>query len=360
MNDMGVSAQKINDLVTTAKPFHSLSKLKTGESINIIYNQSTKEIIAITHEIDFKSMLFVNKSGNGFAACIKDIPHEKSIKAVTTEINNNLYDDGLNSGISARKILELTDIFSWDIDFFTGMQKGDTFSIVFEENKRNGTVVSEGAILAAQITKNGKLFQAFYFSGEKGKGFYYDEKGRSLKKQFLKSPLRFSRISSGFSKKRFHPILQEYRPHYGIDYAAPPGSPIEAVADGIISFAGWKGGYGNYIVIKHSGNYATNYGHLSRCARGIKAGCRVTQGEVIGFVGATGLTTGPHLDFRLAKAGSFINPLSIKNIETHALSGSQMLAFKRTVEVRIAQLFPALPQSQQLAHNTAQPKKIAD
>jgi murein DD-endopeptidase MepM/ murein hydrolase activator NlpD len=351
LHTVGVPDEQIQDIVVKAKPLHSLTRFKTGESIHIVFNKSTQEIVVFKHQIDFKSMLFIQKDGDDLKAQILDIPHDKSIKTVTSAIHNSLYEEGLRAGLSPKKILELTDIFPWDIDFFTGLQKGDTFSVVFEVSSRSGTVVSEGNILAAQITKNGKLYQAFYYEVSKGNGSYFDEKGRSLQKQFLKSPLRFSRISSGFSKSRFHPILKKYHPHLGIDYVAPHGTPIEAIAEGMVSFVGWKNGYGNFIEIKHSSNYTSSYGHLSRYARGLKKGRRVTQGQVIGHVGATGLATGAHLDFRMCKSGRFINPLTIKNIESQRLTVAKMNDFKRTIELRLAQLSNTSENKQYLVHS---------
>ena len=266
------------------------------------------------------------------------MPLTTALKNVSVHITSSMYEDGIKAGLSPRKIVELTDIFPWDINFFTDLHEKDSFTVVYEESLNDGRVVDAGRILAAEITKNGAVYQAFYFETEKGRGAYYDRNGKSLQKQFLKSPLRFSRITSGFSKQRFHPILQEYRPHYGIDYAAPKGTPVEAVADGVILFCGRKNGFGNCLEIRHGKNYVSSYGHLSGFARGARRGRSVQQGDLIGYVGATGMATGPHLDYRLCKAGRPINPLAVKNIITHEITLQHMDSFEKTVSLRSSQL----------------------
>ncbi|MCX5895452.1 MAG: M23 family metallopeptidase, partial [Proteobacteria bacterium] len=338
LHTIGFSGPQIAGLVEASGSIYSLAKIKPGQNITLTCNRSTREIMALQYEIDFKSQLLLKRSAHGFTAQLQDIPLSSELKRMSLEIKNSLYEDGISAGLSPQKILELTDIFPWDIDFFADLRRDDTCKILYEEKKRDGKIVAEGKILAAEIMKNGIVYQAFYYESPKEKGAYYDAQGKSMQKQFLKSPLRFRRISSGFSKNRFHPILQEYRPHYGIDYAAPAGTPIEAVADGTVICAGWREGYGNYIEIRHAGTCVSSYGHLSTFVRGIKKRRTVNQGEVIAYVGATGLATGPHLDFRITINGKFINPLSLKNTVVHALLPSEWNDFKRTVDIRMSQL----------------------
>lgn len=338
LQDFEIPPQQILKLVQAAKPLFSLKKIKPGQTLHLVFNPVTQMVPLLTYEIDFTSKLVLKPDADGYAASIQKIPLQVELKTVAQTIERSLYEDGVQAGLSAQKIMELTDIFSWDIDFFVDLRKGDSFTILFEEKVSNGEKVVEGKILAAAIENSGTVHRAFYYEVVRGKGGYYDEKGRSLRKQFLKSPLRYSRISSGFTRRRFHPILKKYRPHYGIDYAAPTGTPVEAIADGTVIFVGRKADYGKHIRIRHNNRYVSYYGHLSRYARGIRRGGRVGQGQVIGRVGATGLATGPHLDFRMTKNGRFINPLRIKNPVAKSVPGKQRADFQKFVKSSLAQL----------------------
>lgn len=236
-------------------------------------------------------------------------------------------------------VLDFADIFGWDIDFFVDVREGDSFRVLLEDNYKDGKFIYTKRVLAAEFKNQGREYRVFYLKdNDDGIEGYYDSEGRSVRKQFLKSPLRYSRISSSFTNRRLHPILKIYRPHYGIDYAAPKGTPIEAVCDGKVTFAGWKGGYGNCITIQHNSTYLSNYGHLSNFANGIKSGVKVKQGEIIGYVGSTGLATGPHLDFRIAENGEFINPFNLKNVNTRGVSSTCREKFemiKRELQARL-------------------------
>jgi murein DD-endopeptidase MepM/ murein hydrolase activator NlpD len=235
------------------------------------------------------------------------------------------------AGLPASLTMSLADIFAWDIDFHVDIRTDDSFAVLYVERYLKGRSSQPGRILAAGIENKGKSYWAFSF-GQDGKEAYYDQDGRALRKAFLKSPLKYSRISSTFSHRRFHPILKTYRPHLGVDYAAPAGTPIRSIGDGKIAFAGWKSGYGRYIKIKHNNTYASTYGHLKSFAKGIQRGKHVRQGDVIGYVGATGLATGPHLDFRLLKNEQFINPLKVNFPSADPVAKEEMTEFKKQVE----------------------------
>jgi murein DD-endopeptidase MepM/ murein hydrolase activator NlpD len=217
------------------------------------------------------------------------------------------------------------------------LRAGDTFHVLLEEKYLDGKFVRHGRVLAARFVNRGRSFWGFYFDGKVSAGGYFDREGRSLRKAFLKSPLKFTRITSTFTHSRFHPVLQIYRPHLGVDYAAPTGTPVRAVADGRVNYAGWEGGFGNMVKIQHNGTYTSMYGHLSRMASGIRTGASVRQGQLIGSVGSTGLATGPHLDFRLLKGGQFINPLKVNFINAEPVNNSEIAAFRKTVSQRIAE-----------------------
>ena len=212
------------------------------------------------------------------------------------------------AGLGPYLACKLSDIFAWDINFFLDPRKGDTFQILFVQKYAENRLVGYGDVLAARYTCSGKDFYAIGFSDASNILQYYDRSGKSVQKEFLKAPLRFSRISSGFSYHRKHPILGIVRPHFGIDYAAPVGTPVYAAADGKIMSAGWDGNYGKMVAIGHGGSYTTYYGHLSSIASGIRGGAYVRQGQIIGTVGATGLATGPHLDYRMKRNGTPVNP----------------------------------------------------
>jgi len=225
---------------------------------------------------------------------------------IMSSLSEQMYECGVSDIITGK----FADIFAWDINFFTDPRKGDIFQIVFEQNYADGKKAGYGDILAARYTNEKKTFYAFGFRDSSDSIMrYYDENGKAVQKEFLKAPLRFSRISSGFTHKRRHPVLGIVRPHLGIDYAAPTGTPVAAAADGKVIYAGWKGGYGNYIELSHGGAYTTTYGHLHKIM--VRSGSRVTQGQTIGLVGSTGLSTGPHLDYRMKRGSAFVNPNAV-------------------------------------------------
>ena len=226
-------------------------------------------------------------------------------------ISSSLYESIIKMGESAELVFDFADIFAWTIDFLTEVQPGDTFEIIFEKEFCKNHYIKNGKIIGAVYKGAMGDYFAYYFKDPDKREDYYDENGNSLRKQLLKAPLQYRRISSCFSLHRRHPILKIVRPHYGVDFAAPRGTPVCSVGDGHIVFAGWKGGYGNFIEIKHPNSFKTYYGHLSRIKKGMVKGVKVKQGEVIGYVGSTGLSTGPHLHFGIRKYGKWVNPLKI-------------------------------------------------
>ncbi len=240
-----------------------------------------------------------------------------------TSLSEQMHEYGVSDAITGK----FADIFAWDINFFTDPRKGDVFQIVFEQKYAEGKLIGYGDILAARyITKN-KTFYAFGFKDDDGILRYYDENGKAVQKQFLKAPLRYSRISSGFTFHRRHPILGIVRPHLGIDYAAPTGTPVSAAADGKVSFAGHKGGFGNLIILSHGGAYETYYGHLQRIL--VRSGALIEQSQTIGTVGATGLATGPHLDYRMKRGSQFVNPNTISLPSNKSIKISERTDFEK-------------------------------
>jgi murein DD-endopeptidase MepM/ murein hydrolase activator NlpD len=243
-------------------------------------------------------------------------------------------------GESDQLALDLADIFAWDVDFNTELQKGDSFRVAVEKLYLDGRFAKYGRILAAEFVRGERRLQAVRFEGERGAGYYAPD-GTPLRKAFLRSPLKFSRISSGFSTARRHPILHTVRAHLGVDYAAPTGTPVMAAADGVVTAAGWMGGYGKTVKLRHANGFETLYGHLSRI--NVRAGQRVSQGTCVGLVGRTGLATGPHLDYRMIRGGRFVNPLRVQSPPAEPIPAGERAAFDALKGERLALLPPAAP-----------------
>jgi murein DD-endopeptidase MepM/ murein hydrolase activator NlpD len=244
------------------------------------------------------------------------------------ELISSLSESMNEIGLDETCVWKFADIFAWDINFFVDPQKGDRYEIIFEKKFLEGRFAGYGDIVAAQYINNGRVFRALGMKDENGAMRYFDPEGKSMQKQFLKAPLRFNHISSRFSHSRMHPILGIVRPHLGVDYAAPAGTPVHASADGIVSFVGNNGGFGNQIRIRHGAAFETSYGHLRAYGKGIRAGKRVAQGDLIGFVGETGQATGPHLDYRMTRNQSFINPSSISLPSGKGVAPEMALEFR--------------------------------
>lgn len=324
LNVPGVVSQEIE---RKARPFFDLRRLKQGTVLRVF--TVDERLSRIEYRINEYQMLVVKDTAEPDVYSVEksELAHETRQATITGTIENSLYEDGLKAGADSRMIANLTDIFAWDIDFASDIRKGDRFNILSEMLYVEGKPVRTGRILGAEMVNGGKKYTAIYFEGKGGEGSYFNAEGKSLRRSLLKSPLRFSRITSHFSKGRFHPIHKRYRPHHGIDYGAPTGTPIESAGSGIVKYAGWKGGYGNFIEIKHNNGFSTAYGHLSRIAKGVRTGAKITQGQVIGAVGSTGISTGPHLHYEVKASGKLINPLSVKPVADNAIAKKDMSRF---------------------------------
>ncbi len=296
----------------------------TGSFVKFIYHAS-----AITkYEIspDSQQNYLVNKI---------DHPLEKRITTFQGSIKTTLYEAMTSSGELPELVLSFADIFSYEIDFLTDPRINDIFSVVYEKYYANGKFIKNGQILAARYINSGQEHLAIFFEEPSGHKDYYSANGKSLRKAFLRSPLNYRRISSFFTRRRWHPILKIYRPHLGIDYSAPIGTPVATIGDGTVIFAGWEGGFGRFIKIRHPNGYTSTYGHLSKYAKGIRSGTRVARGQVIGYVGSSGLSTGPHLDFRLMQGRQFINFLALKLPEASSIPSQSMAQFEQVKKERL-------------------------
>ena len=301
----GIARNVIQELIDTTRPVYNLAKVAAGRPYWLLFT-SGGELHEFRYPVDDERYLTVYRDSEGFVPVLKSFPYTTRVEAVSGYIDGSLFTAVTDAGEQEIMAMELANIFTWDVDFYTDIQKGDSFRMLVEKKYLDGKFAKYGSILAASITNQGKTFFGFRFENDSGKPEYYDARGNSLKKSFLKSPLKFARISSRFTTARYHPILKIVRPHLGVDYAAPTGTPVVAVATGTVVMAGRSGQGGNTVRLRHAGGSESMYMHLSKIS--VRAGARVDQGEVVGLVGATGLATGPHLDFRLLQHGRFINP----------------------------------------------------
>ncbi len=282
--------------------------------------------------------LFVQRKGDGFVAAEQDLQLETQTQMKSGEVSYSLFGATDAAGIPDGIATQLADIFGGDIDFHRDLRKGDRFSVSYELYTHLGKPVRSGRILAAEFVNGGKTYRAVWFQGADGKGGYYSADGKNLRKAFLRSPLEFSRVTSGFSLSRFHPILQKWRAHKGVDYGAPVGTKVRATGDGVVEFVGNQGGYGRVVILRHQSKYETVYGHLSRFAAGLKKGDRVTQGEIIAYVGMTGWTTGPHLHYEFRVNHVQQNPLAIGLPEAPPLAGADLQRFGDAAQQQLSKL----------------------
>lgn len=309
LQEAGLDKQQVAQIVDKLSTVVNTRRLQKRDSYSIATEDG--QLVMLLLNQGFKRYYVANVDG-GLVAGVSDVEIRTRIKTAAGSVQNSLFNSMLAQGLKQPLIMDFTDAFSWTIDFNTDTRNGDKYAALWEENfAPNGDIVSQDLIAASyQHVGSKEPTYAFYFEDE-----FYDETGKISKKMFLKSPISFRnyRISSHFSYGRLHPILKIRRPHLGIDYAAPVGTPVQSVADGTVKFAGKKGGFGNFVEIKHANNFTTMYGHLKSFGSGIKVGARVKQGQTVGYVGSTGLSTGPHLDFRIKEGNKFLDFLKMKN-----------------------------------------------
>lgn len=305
-NSLNVSKENFIEFKEKIEKVFDLKSFKNGNKYEICLNENN-EIKYFNYWIDDYYILKSEKKEDLITAFKEKIKYDVKYLIIKGTIENNLISSFEEDNVNVA--LELSEIFSSDIDFWTDLRKGDWFKILVEGLFLEGKFKLYGKIIFAEFFNNGKLFKAYYFKDEDA---YFDEDGKSRIKQFLRTPMNFKRISSKFSYKRYHPILKVFRPHHGIDFVAPLGTPVSTIGDGVITFAGYKESYGNLIIIKHKNNYTSYYGHLSKFSKNIRKGFSVKQGDLIGYVGSTGLATGPHLHYELRMSGIPVNPFKLK------------------------------------------------
>lgn len=324
----------VYELVEAAKPAYDLARLAVGHPFGVALGPGGM-LRAFTYGIDELRTLNVVRRDGQLVAAVKTRDYDTTSAVVSGTIRSSLFDAVEAAGEGDQLALDLAEIFQWDVDFHTEVQPGDSFRVVVEKQYLDGKMTRYGRILAAEFTRGPRQLRALRHEGPHGAGYYAPD-GRPLRKAFLRSPLRFTRISSRFSLSRLHPILGVRRPHLGVDYAAPLGTPVQAAADGVVVVAGWEGGYGKTVRLRHANGYETLYGHLSRID--VRRGQRVTQGTRLGAVGATGLATGPHLDYRMSRKGRFVDPLRIPLPPAAPVARDE----RATFEAEAARLLPLL------------------
>lgn len=316
---LGMEADSAYSLAMKCDTVFDVRKMRAGNRYRAYYFMDSTAIGSTAeHPLEYvvydhdKVNMTIFKCNDSLAVWNFSKPVETEDVYTDVTIRTSLWNDMAKAGASVNLIAALSDIYAWTVDFF-GLQDGDRFRVLYEQESCEGEIIDVHRIYYAEFQRDSSVLPAIYFDQGDDGNLYWNEKGESMRKAFLKAPLKFTRISSGFSYHRRHPVTGQVKAHTAVDYAAPTGTPVMSIGDGTVVSAGWSGGGGNTVKIRHNSVYQTAYLHLSRYATGIKAGARVHQGDVIGYVGSTGMSTGPHLDFRVWKNGSPVNPLKLES-----------------------------------------------
>ncbi len=357
----GVDGNGVEALINASKDIFDVKKVKIGDTYELYYeklddsaNSNAEENSNSNSNSNTEGNTYNQKASyfiyqldklNNIVFSLQDSIYAKVVakeielkrKSAEVTINTSLWVDVTNAGCSPVLALKLSDIYDCTIDFI-GLQKGDSFKVIYDEQFYDGEFLGVNEVYYAEFTHVGTNYKAIRYEDSELGSKFWNEKGESLKKAFLKAPLNFTRISSHFTYARKHPVLKIVRPHTGVDYAAPSGTPVVTIGDGVVTFRGWTSGGGNTIKIKHNSTYTTSYMHLKGFAKGLVVGKRLKQGELIGYVGSTGLSTGPHLDFRVYKNGTPINPLTMESPSIEPLPKSSILAFESVMEGYISEI----------------------
>lgn len=336
---LGVSDPKALDFLTKDPKADTIARqLRPGKTVSA-ETTASGELVALFFPLNSGDMTAtVRRSGEDFTVSEQPLNVETRTSHKSGVITSSLFAATDAAGIPDAIAVQLAEIFSGDIDFYRDLRQGDRFTVIYETLNHKGLPIRTGRVLGAEFTNAGETHTAYWYQAVDGSGAYYNEQGSSLRKTFLRSPLEFSRVTSGYSSDRRHPVLQVTRAHKGIDYGAPTGTPVRAVADATVKFSGRQGGYGNIVVLKHQGPYSTAYGHLKGFASGIKQGAKIRQGETIGFVGQTGIATGPHLHYEFRINDTQTNPAKIAQVAPLPLKAAEATRFKSSIAALQKQL----------------------
>lgn len=337
LQKLGVNAEERQEFLAAARQSNAIGQLVPGRSI-LARVTSSGNLLLMRYLVSDTTLVSVNRVNESFEVTEQAIQPDIRQVMRSGTIQSSLFGATDAADIPDKIASEMADAFSGDIDFHKDLRRGDHFSVVYEAFYFDGRLIKTGKLLAAEFTNQGQSYQAIHFQDPQGREGFYNASGQSMKRAFLKSPMPFDRISSGFSASRLHPVLNRWRSHKGVDYAAPTGTPVRAVADSVVSFAGRQGGYGNLVLLDHQGPYSTAYAHLSRFGKNIKRGSKVSQGQVIGYVGATGVATGPHLHYEFRVNGQQRNPLAMNLPTAYPLEGRYKAQFASHAEPLVARL----------------------
>ena len=307
----GFALADLASIVEAGGHARQLTRLMPGQQLDF-HLTADNGVAKLVHYLDDTRTLHVRRNGVGYDSKIVDVPLDRHMATASGSIDASLFVAGQRAGLSNKVIMQMVELFGWDVDFALDIRTGDRFAVVYEELYKNGEKLKDGNILAAMFSNQGRTTRIVRYDYPDGRSAYFTPEGVSIRKAFLRSPVNYTRISSRFSPRRKHPKLHRFRAHRGVDYAAARGTPIKASGDGKVVFVGRKGGYGKTVVLRHGAVYTTLYAHMSRFARGLRRGKRVSQGQTIGYIGSTGLTTGPHLHYEFRLRGIHRNPLSVK------------------------------------------------
>ncbi len=330
-------AALLHKIVNCGESANQLNRIRPGQVLNIELD-ADRQFSQLTYKIDPVKTLRVTREDEELTATLEKKDIEKRPAEVSGTIESSLFLSAQRAGLSDKLTMKLAEIFGWDIDFALEIRAGDRFSVVYEEQWLENSKFKDGNILAAEFVNKGKVYRAVRYKGPDGKEEYYTPEGQPMRKTFLRTPVKFSRISSGFTKRRWHPVLKKWRSHKGVDYAAPRGTPVKSAGDGQVTFVGRQGGYGKVIFVQHEGIYTTVYGHLNGFAKGIRKGKRIRQGELLGYVGSTGLASGPHLHYEFRVNGKHRNPLKVTFAPAAPLKDKYLPAFQKETKPLLAKL----------------------
>jgi murein DD-endopeptidase MepM/ murein hydrolase activator NlpD len=350
LTDTGVSYEEAHNAVESVKKIYNPKKLDIGQNVSVILNKgkdtadmpviaSLKLPISPTASVEVKRSQ--GTADNGFAAKKVNAPTERRLARAGGRIDSSLYETGVSSGLPPALLSEMINAYSYDVDFQREIQPGDTMDALFERiQTKEGAVAGHGNLIYAELDLGDRTLKIFRYVDKGGNADYYNEKGESIRKALLRTPINGAKITSGFGMRN-HPILGYSKMHRGVDFGAATGTPIYAAGDGVVEFVGVKGGYGNYIRVKHTDKYASAYGHISRFATGVAPGRKVKQGQIIAYVGATGMATGPHLHYEILVNNEQVNPAGVKFKTGNVLQGKELLAFRKNMEQIHAQVIAA-------------------
>jgi murein DD-endopeptidase MepM/ murein hydrolase activator NlpD len=334
---LNVDDQAASDYLRKHRSAEVLRRLNVGREVQA-ETDSEGLLLAMRFLANDGNQVVVDRTSSGFKTRIVPALSEQRVQVRTGEIKSNLFAATDEAGLPDTVANQLAEIFGGDVDFHRDLRKGDKFTVIYEMNYINGEAARSGRIVSAEFTNHGKTYRAAWFQTTEFTGDYYNPEGKSMRKAFLRSPIEFSRVSSGFTNSRFHPVLNKWRAHKGVDYAAPIGTKVKVTSDGVVSFVGKQGGYGNVVKVRHQGNFTTVYGHLSRFASNLKVGQRLGQGQIVGYVGMTGLASGPHLHYEFQQGGVQRDPLKVALPDGKPVSSEQMAEFGEKTRELFARL----------------------